>query len=218
MKTTRDFIRLLAGAFFILALAACSRKKSIPQTNGIVLVGLTWAEGNLIYTGTYPDGTYFFASTQEYYTGTWNGGDYWGWCQLDPTVLTSYTGSYSVSVDPCQMVAPTGTWRMPTLTEFTNLINAGSVWTSKNGVNGMYFGTSSVPAAGTESNYVFLPAAGRRNDGSTTMDHVGTDGYYWSATPNGRPYAYSLNGGGTLAGTYPGRYDSFMVRCVSGIR
>lgn len=178
---------------------------------GVLLAGVTWAPGNLIYSGTYPTGTYSFASTQEYYSSTWNGGDYWGWCQLNPTVITSYSGGYSAAVDPCQQVAPAGTWRMPTQTELVNLINATYVWTTKNGINGRYFGTTTVPATGTENNYLFLPAAGYRVNASTTMDNVGTYGYYWSSTPESTPHAYGLNNAGV---SYYSRNFGFAIRCV----
>ena len=182
---------------------------------GIVLAGVTWAEGNLIYTGTYPNGSYSFASTQEYYTGTWNGGDYWGWCQLNPTVTTAYTGDYSVAVDPCQMVDPAGTWRMPTNEELQNYINAEHTWTTRNGVFGRYFGISSVPATGTENNYVFLPAAGWRSSGNTTMNGVDQNGYYWSATPNSTTSTYRLGFYDTNVYTNHGaRNYGFSIRCV----
>lgn len=45
---------------------------------------------------------------------------------------------------------------MPQNMEF----NLGSIWTTKNGINGRYFGTTTTPLLGTENNYVFLPAGG----------------------------------------------------------
>ena len=46
-----------------------------------------------------------------------------------------------------------------------------------------------------------MPAAGNRNNGSTTMNNVGTNGNYWSATPNGTTNAYNLNFNSTNANT-----------------
>jgi len=166
----------------------------------------------LIYSG----GTYSFASAQEYYSGTWNGGDCWGWCQLDPTVLTSYTGDYSTTVDPCQQVAPAGTWRVPTQTELQNLITSGSVWTTKNGVNGRYFGTTNATTANASpNNYVFLPAAGYRSGGITTMFNAGVYGNYWSTTSVYPNSAYFLDFSGTFIDASNGlRNYGFAVRCV----
>ena len=62
-----------------------------------------------------------------------------------------------------------------------------------------------------------MPAAGNRNNGSTTMNNVGTNGNYWSATPNGTTGAYSLGFSSTYAGTGSSgnRSSGFTVRCVS---
>ena len=178
---------------------------------GIVLAGLTWAPGNLIYT----EGTYSFADTQEYHTSTWNGGDYWNWCRTDPTVLTSYTGSYSASVDPCQKVAPAGTWRMPTRAEFTSLISAGHVWATKIGINGRYFGTTTVQAAKAKDNFLFLPAAGIRFNGTTAIGSIDTNGYYWAATSSDTSNAYRLDFSNTGTNMYYNtRSSGFSIRCV----
>lgn len=68
-----------------------------------------------------------------------------------------------------------GTWRMPTLIETQELLdNCTWVWTSMNGVNGH-------KVTGPNGNFIFLPAAGFRHD--TSLNSVGANGYYWSATP-----------------------------------
>lgn len=144
---------------------------------GIYAAGVTWAPGNLAKLSD----KYVFAATQEYYSGVWDGGDYWNWCSLDPINYVNHAITYDATVDPCQKVDPAGTWRMPTLQELTNLIILGSVWSAKNGVNGRYFGTSSSPVAGSEDTYVFLPAAGTRFNASTEMSGMGVNGRYWSA-------------------------------------
>jgi len=51
---------------------------------------------------------------------------------------------------------------------------------------------------------VFLPAAGDRNE--TTIDHVGSDGYYWSSSPEDKSYVWNF------------QFDFIVVRMSSGIR
>lgn len=183
----------------------------------IVVPGINvyWAKGNLrsLDSGV----TFSFYPNQYDYSGVWNGGDYFCWNTLNPLSLTSSnsTATYNSATDPCRKVAPAGTWRMPTLAELTAL-RASSVWGTYGGKNGRFFGTTTVPAEADKSKYVFMPAAGYRNYGSTTMAGVGTNGSYWSATPDGTPNAYSLNfySAGADTGIH-GRYNGFPVRCVS---
>lgn len=73
-----------------------------------------------------------------------------------------------------------GEWRMPTLSEFKELINTKyttSEWTTEKGVNG-YRITSIVK--GFEGNSIFLPAAGLYWD--STPRKVGEGGDYWTST------------------------------------
>lgn len=172
---------------------------------------LIWAKGNLICSGE----IYRIASTQEYYSGTADGGDYFCWNTLSPkaTSSTNITENYDVATDPCTKVNPEGTWRMPTKREFDALISSGSVWGTKNGVNGRYYGTTKVPASGFEDDYIFLPAAGYRID-STTFNFTANEGAYWTATPS---YSLCFRNSDTLVWvTAPlDRNYGFFVRCVS---
>ena len=73
-----------------------------------------------------------------------------------------------------------GDWRMPTQTEFQELLdNTDKLWTTINGVNGYKF--TSIKE-GFQNNSIFIPAAGRRTDGS--VDSVGFSGYVWSSSLN----------------------------------
>ena len=73
-----------------------------------------------------------------------------------------------------------GSWRMPTLTEFDELIdNCTWTWTALNGVNG-YKVTSKI--SGYTGRSIFLPAAGWRY--GTGLIGAGSRGYYWSSSLN----------------------------------
>ena len=67
-----------------------------------------------------------------------------------------------------------GNWRMPTDAEFTELREQCKwTWTTQNGVNGYQ-------VVGPNGNSIFLPAAGSM--GGTSLNNVGSDGYYWSSS------------------------------------
>lgn len=62
----------------------------------------------------------------------------------------------------------------------------------------------------------FLPAAGNRATGSTTMNNVGTNGNYWSSTPDATTTAYNLNfNSSNINMNSNNRGNGFTVRCVS---
>ena len=68
-------------------------------------------------------------------------------------------------------------WRMPTDSEFRALIsNCKTVWTTRNGVYGWFITGTDAYA----SKHIFLPAVGRGS--RTSLDSLGSDGYYWSST------------------------------------
>ena len=84
-----------------------------------------------------------------------------------------------------------GSWRMPTRTEFDELLsNCTWTWTTMNGVRG-YKVTSK--KSGYTDRSIFLPAAGYRRDSS--LYSAGSYGYYWSGSlrpvlPNDAWYLY----------------------------
>ena len=85
-----------------------------------------------------------------------------------------------------------GTWRMPTLADWQELLNECTwTWTSQNGVNGRL-------VTGPNNNSIFLPAAGFR--GNAGLRHAGSYGYYWSSSlgtgdPDGACYVFFTSGG-----------------------
>ncbi|MCQ2075022.1 MAG: fimbrillin family protein [Bacteroidaceae bacterium] len=79
-----------------------------------------------------------------------------------------------------------GSWRMPTISEFKELIDKCTwTWTTMNGRNG-YKVVSKV-----NGNSIFLPAAGCRLD--TSLYNAGSYGYYWSGSL-GESYSYYARG------------------------
>ena len=104
-----------------------------------------------------------------------------------------------------------GNWRMPTKAEYQELLdNCNVVWTDDyngTGVAGMMF-TSKV-----NGNSVFFPAAGYCYN--LSVDSVGSDGVYWSASWSSSSLAWELefySGSQTLYGS--GRCYGYSVRGV----
>ena len=85
--------------------------------------------------------------------------------------------------------------------------------------SGAYFSTNVISASTWENFFepagcVFLPAAGDRN--GFDVGHVGSDGVYWSSTPNGSDYAYYLIFySDRCRVTYLDRIYGFSVRLVA---
>lgn len=175
------------------------------------------------------DGTYAyeFAEEQGYYSGGTNdtpynslGGDYFCWNTLDPNLTTGNINDWNEDFDPCLKIAD-GKWHTPTPVQLQAMIDAGKVWgesiyTMKDGtkVNGYYFGTTKVPSQPDQNKYVFLPVAGLR-DGNR-WDLVNIYGYYWSNTPNGNIFTYSLYFYNNFCsvGSGANRHSGRPIRCV----
>lgn len=100
-----------------------------------------------------------------------------------------------------------GNCRMPTKTEYEELVNSDNctwTWTTQNGKKG-YKVTSK--KSGYTDRSIFLPAAGYRN--STSLNSAGSQGYYWSSSlDTSHPYdAWKLKFTSGAHGTYD--YDGF---------
>ena len=103
-----------------------------------------------------------------------------------------------------------GTWRMPTKEEIDDLVYLCSwEWTTQNGVSGQ-------KVTGPSGNFIFLPAAGGRLDGS--LDSAGDNGFYWlnSLRPTRDTDAYDLNfnSGGPDSFDHNNRCRGYSVRAV----
>ena len=166
--------------------------------------GLLWATCNVGAT-----------SPEEY-------GDYFAWGET--TTKSEYTeensATYNVLMNDisgnAQYDAATanwgGDWRMPTKSEYNELLNnCTCTWTAQNGVKG-YKVTSNV-----NGNYIFLPAAGIRL--MSSLGDAGNNGYYWSSTPvaSNSSFAFYLSFNNGYHGMYNNRrYSGRSVRPVCG--
>lgn len=160
--------------------------------------GEVWALGNLIYN----NGVYGFAATNDAY------GNYWfpGYQKPkvfgvnDPATHNNQEASSALnggSADPCSLVLPLNTWKLPTKAEFDKLIAStgqngadnpkypnqygvgryvGS-WDGTNATNiGMFFGAQVNPGAQRDK-YLYLPYGGAYHN-NNTGNAKGEQGYY----------------------------------------
>lgn len=103
-------------------------------------------------------------------------GTQWRCCNAGASSPEEYGGYYTF--DQAQAYNP------PSLDQIKALLsNCGYTWTTQNGVKG---GKFTGPNGGT----IFLPAAGHFWDGE--LGYVGSDGFYWSSTPDDEYSAYDL--------------------------
>lgn len=124
-------------------------------------------------------------------------GNYYAWGEMSVKSDYSITNSASygkedwgdISGDPGRDAARAqwgGKWRLPTKSEFQELIvNSTWTWTTQNGHSG-YLVTSD-----KNGQTIFLPAAGWRLGNES--GYVGSYGSYWSSSP-GEEYAFDACG------------------------
>ena len=160
-------------------------------------------------TDNYSESKDYNWTNTPYYTG--NGSTH-SWSKY-----TSAPATLDVATDDAARANWGGSWRMPTETEFQELLdNTTRSWqTNYKGVSGCngYLFTSK--KAGYTDKSIFLPAAGYRNGSSLRSD--GSNGFYWSSTLGsgnvGRGRYLSFGSGN--AGVYDyHRYYGFSVRAV----
>ena len=147
--------------------------------------GTKWAKANLGGTNPQDLGQYFswgnvtghakdsgYDFSQTTYNGTTGAGLMGGL-----STSSSYDAARNIKGYP---------WRIPTYDDFLELLSyCRAQWTTVSGQAGMRF-TSNI-----NGNSIFLPAAGYYN--GTTLQLLGTNGYYWAATLNNATSAYNLN-------------------------
>ena len=102
-------------------------------------------------------------------------------------------------------------FRMPTKEQIKELITECSrQWTTIGGVKG-------VMVTGPNGNSIFLPAAGLRNEFNGSIAFVGSNGFYWSASPNSNSNGYYLDLGSSYwYWSNFSRSYGFPVRAVKG--
>ena len=163
--------------------------------------GLKWASFNLGATKPEGYGDYFAWGETEpksnYSLSTYK------WCKGSNSMMTKYCSNSSYGYngftdnktvldpeDDAATVALGGKWRMPTLSEWQELLdNCTDTWITVNGIYGIKF--TSIKTGYTDK-WIFLPAAGYRN--GTSLNYAGSYGRFWSSSlDTGSPYdAYYL--------------------------
>ena len=203
-----------------------------PPEPSLVDLGLSvkWASCNLgASKPTEYGGYYQWAGTKDVSATSiyldWNncpyhtGSDiYSGWTKYNTKSSYGTVDNKTVlePMDDVASVALGGKWRIPTDEEWTELRNTNNcswTWTTIDGVNG-YKVQSKKP--GYTDNWIFLPAAGYRNDGS--LNGVGSVGDYWSSSLyTDYPYnAYYMSFfSGYFSRGSSSRYNGRSVRPVS---
>ena len=173
---------------------------------------LQWAEGNIVLkdgqfaVGAPTDLGLLFKFRSVY--GVSSDGTEYGGTAYMPSETTVAWGDIPYNEgDPCALVAPTGTWRLPTKAEYVELIKTYEV-TTIDGVAGMNLGPDAI----------FFPAAGYRKaaDGS-----LAAQGRYWTGDEASGEKG-SFLGFATTAVAKPNanmnfpQQNAFSVRCVRG--
>ncbi len=121
-------------------------------------------------------------------------GNYYAWGEISPkstytaanSVTTNNTNIYSIGGSSKYDAATANwgsTWRLPTVSEYEELINNCTwTWTTIDGHSGYI-------VKGSNGNSIFLPAAGIKLE---TLQSVGR-GYYWSSSRYSDIAAWRLN-------------------------
>jgi uncharacterized protein (TIGR02145 family) len=195
-------IPLILPLLALALLTNCGAKRSTLTTDeGVLINGIRWATRNVDAPGTFAaspeDAGMFYQWNRK---KGWNATDeeVEGWDSSTPTGDT-----WEEENDPC----PEG-WRVPTQEELQRLVDAGSTWTTVNGINGRLFGIA--------SNQIFLPTVGMRHSNVSTLTNVGMNGVYRSNTQNGSEGAWYLwfGSGGASVDGLNWRAVGLSIRCV----
>ena len=113
-------------------------------------------------------------------------GTKWACCNIGANKPGSYGDYFNWDVNTVQN-AWGGNWQMPSKEQMQELIdNTTMVWTPLGGVNGLL-------VTGSNGGSMFLPAAGFCFSGTTNPSFVGTDGCYWTSTPDSGSNTWGLS-------------------------
>ena len=192
--------------------------------------GEVWALGNLVYN----NGVYGFAATNDAY------GNYWfpGYEKPkvfgvnDPATHNNQKPSVQLNggnADPCSLVLPLNTWKLPTKAEFDNLIKRTNqngadnpknpdpygvgryqgTWDGTKATNmGIFFGTQVNPGANRDK-FLYLPFGGAYHT-NNTGDSIGGQGYY--LLEDKKQFHFTDIWGASTSGA--GANTAYQIRCV----
>ncbi|TYR37913.1 hypothetical protein FXV77_01095 [Sphingobacterium phlebotomi] len=210
------------------------------EDTGIEVGGSTWAPGHLAYdpeTGSYGftsnneiSDSYFFPNyvTPKVFGLNGNNDD------INRAPTSAQNGAHG---DPCALVMPLNTWRLPTTTEMNTLKRRtepfgtndqgadnpgpnqyaparwGGHYKGTSGQEGVFFGTQSQPAE-NEHQYLFIPYTGVYNNGPDKQEKG--FGYYLLRNSSGNFGDLQVQGAYTMNVSETPRSSStaYQVRCV----
>ncbi|WP_300699355.1 hypothetical protein [Bacteroides sp.] len=170
-------------------------KISFTTTEGYIVGGAFWANGNLYKSGN----TFAFYPSSGTYSSALSGGAYWPWNQLNPFITGDNT-AWNDNNDPCRQV--NGGWRTPTSDELINLVNLNS----KDSANGRLFNDILLlPKCGyyLEANMTYPEALDANNRGLYRGTGKGTFLDFSPHFQEGVPFINGCNDGYNLS-----------IRCV----
>ena len=173
----KSIITLIIFAFALNSCGIFRKTETHPdprthdEGEGVVINGVRWATRNVDMPGTFAEnpessGLFYMWGRREAWTAENELLDERYFSGLLPRRPSGHT--WERRYDPC----PPG-WRVPTSAELYSLRDVDREWVSKNGVNGLLFGTA--------PNQLFLPATGYRilMPGSGNVIQQNHSGWYW---------------------------------------
>lgn len=161
--------------------------KSIKQAHKEGVTELVWAEGNLaIVNGEYVIGSktekgWLFRNMSKHGI-PYSGAAYGGTVYSPVAEVMAWDNIPAGGVDPCTLVRPLNTWRMPSNKECEELIAGGETITTESGVNGRLFAKGNVFIVGETG---ALKAA----DGAVSL---ATMANYWTNTVKSGTSFYAM--------------------------
>ena len=183
---------------------------------GTYLAGLCWANANVGAPRTFADVDYYSPYYQWNRDYAYPADDGSHNLTISDFPAADLAMEWSSASNPC----PTG-WRLPSSSEYSNLIGLGYTWaeanTKGNRVWGMFFGINhSTCTLNKMAGCVFLPALGGFYDTSSLQYPY--HGFYWTSDSEMSNYAYFLNfnytTNNTTATNGTGKNNVLTIRCV----